>query len=113
MAKEIINNGLAHNVLASGTKVKGIITSESDFRIDGEFEGEMNCSGKVVIGTQGVLVGTLNCTNAEIMGKVEGKINITEQLSLKSTTTIVGDIKTKTLIIEPDAQFNGTCDMAR
>ena len=69
------------------------------------------CKGKVVIGTNGNLIGNLTCTNAEIMGTTEGTINVSEMLSLKSTAKVKGDIKTKTLMIEPKAIFCGTCDM--
>ena len=60
MAKEILNSGIAHNVLATGSKIKGNISADSDFRIDGEVEGDIACSGKVVIGPQGTLRGNLN-----------------------------------------------------
>ena len=113
MAKEIQNLGVAHNVLASGSKIKGNITADSDFRIDGEVEGDIVCSGKVVIGTQGILKGNLNCQNAEIMGRVNGKIVVSELLSLKETAKFFGEIKTKTLMIEPKAVFSGTCDMSQ
>ncbi len=113
MAKEIQNLGIAHNVLASGSKIKGNITADSDFRIDGEVEGDIVCSGKVVIGTQGLLKGNLNCQNAEIMGRVNGKIVVSELLFLKETAKFMGDIKTKTLMIEPKAIFSGTCEMGQ
>lgn len=76
-----------------------------------EVEGDIACSGKVVIGPQGTLKGNLNCQNAEIMGHVNGKIVVSELLSLKETAKIVGEIKTKTLMIEPKAIFSGTCDI--
>ncbi|MDD3405111.1 MAG: polymer-forming cytoskeletal protein [Sphingobacteriia bacterium] len=113
MAKEIINSGVDHNVLANGTKIKGIISTESDFRVDGEIEGDVICNGKIVIGTLGTLKGNLTCTNAEIMGKVNGKIVTSEVTSLKSTAKIFGELKTKILIIEPEAIFSGTCDMGQ
>ena len=113
MAKEILNSGIAHNVLATGSKIKGNISADSDFRIDGEVEGDIACSGKVVISPQGTLKDNLNCQNAEIMGHVNGKIVVSELLSLKETAKIVGEIKTKTLMIEPKAIFSGTCDMSQ
>jgi cytoskeletal protein CcmA (bactofilin family) len=47
------------------------------------------------------------------MGHVNGKIVVSELLSLKETAKIVGEIKTKTLMIEPKAIFSGTCDMSQ
>ncbi len=113
MAKDVQNMGMAHNVLAFGSKVKGNITADSDFRIDGEVEGDLNCTGKVVIGPQGALKGNLTCQNAEIMGRVEGKMVVSELLSLKESARVYGEMKTKTLLIEPKAIFTGTCDMGQ
>ena len=89
----------------------GNITADSDFRIDGLIEGDLNCNGKVVIGEAGRIKGTVVCTNAEILGLMEGKITCAQQLSLRANGKINGDVHTKTLIVEPGALFNGTCAM--
>jgi len=47
------------------------------------------------------------------MGHVNGKTIVSELLSLKETAKISGEIKTKTLMIEPKAIFSGTCDMSQ
>ena len=104
-------SGLMFNALTAGSKIVGNITADSDFRIDGLIEGELNCSGKVVVGEAGRVKGTISCQNAEIMGLVEGKINCSQQLSLRANCKINGDVLTKTLIVEPGALFNGTCSM--
>ena len=104
-------SGLMFNALTAGSKIVGNITADSDFRIDGTIEGELNCTGKVVIGEGGRVKGTINCQNAEIMGLLEGKVVCSQQLSLRSSAKIQGDVVTKTLIVEPGAQFNGTCSM--
>ncbi|MDR2841080.1 MAG: polymer-forming cytoskeletal protein [Paludibacter sp.] len=113
MAKEIINNsGMSYNSLSSGSKIIGKIEADSDFRIDGSVDGEITCKGKVVIGASGSLLGTISCANAEIFGKVEGDIIASDTLSLRGTAKIKGTIKTKVLVIEPNAVFNGSCSMS-
>ena len=111
MANERQQSGMMFNALTAGSKIVGNITADSDFRIDGLIEGDLNCTGKVVIGEAGKIKGTVSCANAEIMGLMEGKINCSQQLSLRASGKIVGDVKTKTLIVEPGAMFNGTCSM--
>jgi cytoskeletal protein CcmA (bactofilin family) len=113
MAKEVIvNTGVPHNALAFGSKLKGNISADSDFRIDGLVQGEINCTGKVIIGPKGKLEGNIICVNAEIMGDVKGNIVVSDTLSLKASSVVKGDIKTKILIIEPEAVFSGFCDMS-
>ena len=111
MANEKQQSGMMFNALTAGSKIVGNITADSDYRVDGLIEGELNCSGKVVIGEAGRIKGTITCQNAEIMGLMDGKINCSQQLSLRASGKIIGDVKTKTLIVEPGAQFNGTCSM--
>ena len=111
MANERQQSGMMFNALTAGSKIVGNITADSDFRIDGLIEGDLQCTGKVVIGEAGRIKGTVNCQNAEILGLMEGKITCSQQLSLRSSGKIVGDVHTKTLIVEPGALFNGTCAM--
>jgi cytoskeletal protein CcmA (bactofilin family) len=112
MAKEVVTQGTEHNTLAFGTKVVGEIQAENNFRIDGTVEGTIVCKGKVIIGSKGVMEGTLTCVSAEVMGYFKGKIYVSDTLSLKSTAKVEGEIRTKTLSIEPNAIFIGSCDMA-
>lgn len=111
MANEKQQSGLMFNALTAGSKIVGNITADSDYRIDGLVEGDLQCTGKVVIGEAGKVKGTIDCQNAEIMGLLEGKISCSNQLSLRASGKIVGDVNTKTLIVEPGALFNGTCSM--
>ena len=111
MANEKQQSGLMFNALTAGSKIVGTITADSDFRIDGQIEGDLNCSGKVVIGEAGRVKGTIVCQQAEILGLLEGKVTCHQQLSLRANGKINGDVHTKTLIVEPGALFNGSCSM--
>lgn len=110
--KEENTNGGLHNTLAAGTTVKGNITTEADFRLDGRIEGDVDCSGKIVIGPKGNVTGNIVSANAEILGEVEGSIHVSAKLILKATAVIKGDIFAQTLEIEPNARFNGVCKMS-
>jgi cytoskeletal protein CcmA (bactofilin family) len=112
MAKEVVaNTGAMYNALTNGSKIVGEIFADSDFRIDGDVEGTITCNGKVVIGQKGYLKGSISCVNAEIIGTVEGDIVVTETLSLRGTAVIKGDVKTRILMVEPNAVFDGSCSM--
>ena len=52
-----------------------------------------------------------NCKNADLEGKLNGKIEVDELLSLKSTAKLQGEISTNKLSIEPGAIFSGNCKM--
>ena len=110
MAKtEILNT--SHNVIAKDTIVRGEIITKGDFRIDGTIEGEIKSEGRIIIGGEGKLIGTIDAVNVDIMGVVEGEVRAKDTLSLKSTGKIRGKIQTNILEIEQNAEFNGTCIM--
>lgn len=110
--KEENTNAGLHNTLAAGTNVKGNISTETDFRLDGKVEGDVSCNGKIVIGPKGSVTGNITADNAEVLGEVEGSIRVSAKLSLKATAIIKGDIFAQSLEIEPNAQFNGICKMS-
>lgn len=99
------------NKIASGTTIIGDIESEGDFRIDGVIKGNFSLTGKVVIGKSGVIEGTLKASNADIEGKVSGKIYVSDILSLRASSVIDGEVETGKLSVEPGASFNATCKM--
>ncbi len=114
MAKEtVVSNGSGHSVLAAGSRIKGDVYSEGDFRVDGTVEGKVQCVGRLVIGPKGFVQGDVACENADILGSLKGNIIVRDTLSLKSTAVVNGDIQIKVLIIEPEAVFCGSCNMGQ
>jgi cytoskeletal protein CcmA (bactofilin family) len=111
MATQQQNGGTLYNALTSGSKIIGTVITDSDMRVDGTIEGDVKCSGKLVIGEHGIIKGNVACHNAEIMGQLDGKIEVKHALSLRATSNLRGEINTSTLMIEPNALFNGTCKM--
>nr|AGS57572.1 conserved hypothetical protein [uncultured bacterium] len=103
--------GVLHNALAFGTTVKGDVTTDGDFRLDGRLEGTISCGGKIVIGPTAQVEGDIISVNAEILGSVVGSITTSEVLVLKPTAIIKGIITTQALVVEPSAKFSGTCNM--
>ncbi len=99
------------NLLGSGTTVKGDIKLVGDFRIDGALVGTINCKGKVVVGTSGVIEGEIICQNADFSGTIKAKVKVAELLTLKESARFSGDIITNKLAIEPGAKFSGSCQM--
>lgn len=99
------------NIIAKNTSLVGDISSDGDFRVDGKIEGTIKTSGRVVIGKEGIVTGTIDCVNADIEGTFSGKLLVDEVLSLKSTAIISGEVTLGKLSVEPGATFNATCAM--
>lgn len=98
-------------IIAAGTTLKGDITSSGDIRIDGNLEGNVHCTAKVVIGSNGSVTGDISGAQADIMGRVTGTIRVKELLQLKGGSQVQGNLHANKLQIEPSANFNGQCHM--
>lgn len=99
------------NRIVEGTIIKGDITTAADFRLDGHLIGNFHSKGKIVIGPSGMVKGDIVCKNADIEGKFEGKIQVSEILSLKSKAVIHGEVICGKLAVEPGAEFSASCVM--
>ena len=100
------------NSIVSGTEITGDIKSSGDIRIDGTLVGNLMAKGKVVVGETGKVKGEINCKSSDVLGTVEGKVMVSELLSLKSTCKVNGDLITNKLAIEPGCKFTGNCNMS-
>lgn len=99
------------NRIVEGTKLRGDIVSQADFRLDGELTGNFHSNAKLVIGPAGSIIGDIVCKNLDIEGKFEGKIQVSEVLSIKSKATILGEVTCGKLAVEPGAIFTASCTM--
>ena len=102
---------LERNIIGKNTSIVGEINSEGDFRIDGNVDGTIKTTGRVVIGKTGIVNGKITCNNAEVEGVFSGELSVSSLLTLKSTAKISGDIVISKLSVEPGADFNATCAM--
>lgn len=99
------------NRIVESTIIKGDISSSADFRLDGQLIGNFQSKGKLVIGPAGSIQGDISCKNADIEGKFEGKIQVSELLTIKSKASIHGEVVCGKLAVEPGADFSATCVM--
>ncbi len=111
MSKPVISEVKALNTIAQDTKIKGNIESNGDIRIDGILDGDLDCKGRVVVGPDSKIHGTIRCSSAEIMGFVKGEIVVKELLSLKGSASITGNLTMGKLSVEPGARIVGHCKM--
>ena len=106
-----MSNTNQQNMISQGTKIVGNISSNSDFRVEGNIEGELKTSGKVVVGKSGVINGSLIGENADFEGSFSGKLELGGMLTLRSSAYIEGEVEISKLSVEPGATFNATCTM--
>lgn len=99
------------NMIGAGTKFVGDIETNGDLRVDGVIEGNVTSQGKLVLGAGGRIKGTIKCASAEISGSFDGKMEVSDILTLKASAIFNGEMRIGKLSIEPGAKFYGTCAM--
>lgn len=97
--------------ISKGATINGDLISSSDIRVDGVINGKVLSDGKIVVGEQAGLSGSLFCVNLDFWGKMEGDIYVKDTLCIKSTATVNGNIHVNKFQVEMGAQINGTCKM--
>ena len=105
------NNSASCCILEKDSSFKGEFKSECDFRVDGNFEGTIETNGKVVIGKNGRIEGTVVCFSADIEGAINGTIHVEDLLSIRSTGLVKGDVVMSKLVVESGAVFNAKSSM--
>jgi cytoskeletal protein CcmA (bactofilin family) len=98
-------------IIGAGTTIIGNIESNGDIRIDGTLRGNLEAKAKVIVGANGYVEGDIDGKQADILGKVMGKIKIEDLLYIHGKANIDGDLYAGKLHIEPTASFNGKCHM--
>lgn len=104
---------IGNTLIGCGTSINGDIIATGDLRIDGTLIGQIKGNAKVVIGATGVVMGDITCVHADIQGKVNGNLNISDMLNLRGDAVIEGDIHAGKLYIETNVSFNGHCHMGK
>jgi cytoskeletal protein CcmA (bactofilin family) len=105
---DVVNSCLAGKcTLSSGVKVKGSITFQKELVMDGTVQGKINSHGVLTIGENADIRGEIKVKSVTVYGKVHGNITA-ERCELKSKSTLEGDLRAASLIIEEGATFMGS-----
>ncbi len=109
--KEVVELSNSSNIIGKGTVVRGNVETFGNIRVEGSVVGDIKTKSKAAFGQSSHVEGTILAQNAEIAGHIVGTIEVAEQLVLKPTARIDGDLTTNKLLVESGATFNGKCKM--
>jgi cytoskeletal protein CcmA (bactofilin family) len=90
----------------AGVKVKGEISGCDSFRVEGDVDGQVSAR-HIVVAQNGVFKGTAHVEEAEIEGTVEGTLNVTGHLFLRSTGRLQGNVSYGQIEIERGGEVTG------
>ncbi|WP_238327701.1 bactofilin family protein [Paenibacillus gorillae] len=100
-------------LIGQGTHMEGKLICEANLRVEGEFSGDIECVGDVIIGESGVARSSIHGKEITIAGKVFGDIIAKGRLTVTATGQIIGSITAQSLIIHDGGLMSGSCHMER
>ena len=80
-------------------------------RVDGNLEGKILSESSVIVGESGTVRGDILAVEILVAGTVYGNLTAKEKIELTNTGRVLGDMVTKTLVIDEGASFKGNCTM--
>jgi cytoskeletal protein CcmA (bactofilin family) len=94
--------------MGKAVKVIGQIFTKEDLQIDGDVEGAIESQdNKITIGPSGRVQASILARDIVILGQVQGNIQASGKVELRSESKLIGDITTSRISIEDGASFNG------
>jgi len=103
--------GGVNTVIGEGTTLKGDIKVEGSIEVDGDYEGTIQATDTLVVGGSGKVDGDATVANAVIGGHMYGNVFASGKIELRRGSQLLGDIKTRGLVIEDGVVFQGNCQM--
>lgn len=103
--------GTIHTLISHGTEIEGKLQCPSNLRIDGQFSGEIDCRGTIIIGELGEVQSNISAAQVIIAGKVLGEIKCHGKLIITATGTIIGNCEAEYLVIHEGGILNGSCSV--
>ena len=99
------------SVIASGMKIVGDIESTGVVKIEGTVEGSVRGARQLLLGRQGTVHGDIRAHEVVIGGTVIGTIVADERVEIQGTSSVQGDIHTKSIVVLEGGVINGTVRM--
>jgi cytoskeletal protein CcmA (bactofilin family) len=88
--------------------IKGEISGAESLYIDGRVEGSITLAdNRVTVGRNGYVAANITAKELVIMGKVQGNVQCSDRLDIRSEGSLTGDVVTYRICIEEGAVLKG------
>ena len=105
------NTGMINTIIGENSQIEGVLAASDPARIDGLLQGKILSKSSVIVGEHGVVKGDIKAAEILVAGTVYGNLTAEQRIELTETGRVLGDMVTKTLVIDEGASFKGSCTM--
>jgi cytoskeletal protein CcmA (bactofilin family) len=89
--------------------IKGEVSGSESLYINGRIEGTVNfADNRVTIAPNGSVVANISASEVVIMGSVQGNIQCSDRLDIRSEGSLTGDVVTQRISVEDQAVLKGS-----
>lgn len=85
-------SGAVRMLLPEGCIIEGSLKSSSDAEIAGRVQGDVTVQGRLLLGASGVIAGNVRASACLVEGKVEGKVECSDDVELSRTGRLNADV---------------------
>jgi cytoskeletal protein CcmA (bactofilin family) len=111
-AAEPRRTGSGRAVIGESIRVEGEISGDEDLLIEGEVEGRVTLDKQsVTVGRNGRVKADIHGHNLVVEGKVQGNLFAHEQVVVRTSGEVRGNITAPRVTLEDGAKFKGAIDM--
>jgi cytoskeletal protein CcmA (bactofilin family) len=105
--------GPAVSVIAPGTEIHGTVKGQDTLRISGYLKGNINCKRMVWLDRGGRVDGDIVADRVINEGEINGNINATGKVEIRSYGSMIGNISASKIIIAQGCLFDGKARIIR
>ena len=108
---DTINTGTINTIIGESANIEGVLSATDSTRVDGNLKGKILSESSVIVGEHGTVKGDILAVEILVAGTVYGNLTAKERIELTNTGRVLGDLVTRTLVIDEGASFKGNCTM--
>lgn len=102
---------LVNSLLGPGSFFRGDLVVDGFVRVDGDMEGSIRSSGKIVISEASNCKASIVARSAVIGGTVKGDVCVTDKLVILDGGKIIGNVFTPSLDADGDIVIHGDVEV--
>lgn len=98
-----------NTLIGPGSAVAGSIRVAGFVRVDGDIDGDLETTGRVIIGENARINGNIIASAVIVGGIVVGSIVAQESVKLFSSAAVIGDVVSRKVQIDEGVIIQGMC----
>lgn len=101
-------------LLGQGTSFEGKLHFEGRVRIDGEFRGQIQSNGVLILGEGSRVEASIDVATVIVKGGVtRGNIRASRSIELYVPAEVIGDLAAPEIFMDRGVQFSGNCTIEK